>query len=453
VTIKNAMAIVPLFFSLLAAMAAQETTNDKPQLTIFPHGESRFSIAGQLNFILQGHGRFPALNSGPNSLKDTSEHALSRVLTLYTGVEVRRGTELLFDVEDLSGHGISDTLGLAGFTNVDVVRNPDLGPKPYIARIMLHHTIALSGEQAEQEPTPFSISKMVPTKRLEIRIGKLSAADFFDTNSIGSDSHLQFTNWTIVNNGAYDYAADTRGYTYGAIVEYQQPRFAVRVAEMLMPKVANGINLDWNLLRAHSENTELELRPAWLGAKATTIRALAYWNTANMGDYREAVTAFLREIDPRPDITAHRHQGSLKYGFGLNFEQELPHHLRAFARAGWNEGRHESFAYTEVNNTVSFGIDLAGERWQRKLDKVGSAFVTNGISSDHAEYLRLGGRGFLLGDGNLRYGRENIWETYYTLRMWRGIFASAQLQFISNPGYNQDRGPVWVPGARLHVDF
>ena len=189
-TIKNAMAIVPLFFSLLAAMAAQETTNDKPQLTIFPHGESRFSISGQLNFILQGHGRFPALNSGPNSLKDTSEHALSRVLTLYTGVEVRRGTELLFDVEDLSGHGISDTLGLAGFTNVDVVRNPDLGPKPYIARIMLHHTIALSGEQAEQEPTPFSISKMVPTKRLEIRIGKLSAADFFDTNSIGSDSHL-----------------------------------------------------------------------------------------------------------------------------------------------------------------------------------------------------------------------------------------------------------------------
>ena len=107
------------------------------------------------------------------------------------------------------------------------------------------------------------------------------------------------------------------------------------------------------------------------------------------------VTAFLREIDPRPDITAHRHQGSLKYGFGLNFEQELPHHLRAFARAGWNEGRHESFAYTEVNNTVSFGIDLAGERWQRKLDKVGSAFVTNGISTDHAEYLRLGGRGFL----------------------------------------------------------
>src|SRR5438874_13647781 len=182
--IKNLVrVVVPLLISLIGVVAAQEVTDAKPLLTIFPHPEGRFWISGQLNFILQGHGRFPALYSGPNSLKDTSEHALSRVLTLYTGVEVRRGTELLFDVEDLSGHGISDALGLAGFTNVDVVRNPDLGPKPYIARIMLHHTIALSGEQAEQEPTPFSISKMVPTKRLEIRIGKLSAADFFDTIS------------------------------------------------------------------------------------------------------------------------------------------------------------------------------------------------------------------------------------------------------------------------------
>ncbi len=452
-TVKNLIAIAALFFSLLGAIAAQETPDDKPQVTIFPHGDSHFWISGQINFILQGHGRFPALYSGPNSLKNTSEHALSRALTLYTGVEVRRGTELLFDVEDLSGHGISDALGLGGFTNLDVVRNPDLGPKPYIARIMLHQTIALSRDQSEQEPTPFSISRMVPTKRLEIRIGKLSTVDFFDTNSVGSDSHLQFTNWTIVNNGAYDYAADTRGYTYGAIVEYQQPRFAARVGEMLMPKVANGINLDWNLLRAHSENAELEFRLSWLGSKATTIRALSYWNTANMGDYREAIAAFLRGIDPKPDITAHRHQGSLKYGFGFNFEQELPQHLRAFARAGWNEGRHESFAYTEVDNTFSFGIDVAGERGQRKLDKVGSAFAMNGLSSDHAEYLRLGGRGFLLGDGNLRYGRENIWETYYTVHIWRGVFASAQLQFISNPGYNQDRGPVWVPGTRLHVDF
>lgn len=170
-------------------------------------------------------------------------------------------------------------------------------------------------------------------------------------------------------------------------------------------------------------------------------------------DYREAVVAFLRGIDPKPDIQAHRHQGSLKYGLGLNIEQTLPANFRAFARAGWNEGRHESFAYTEANNTGSVGIDLAGEQWHRKLDKIGSAFVSNGLSDDHAEYLRFGGQGFLLGDGTLRYRREDIWETYYAAHIWRGVFASAQAQFISNPGYNQDRGPVWVPGPRMHIDF
>jgi high affinity Mn2+ porin len=450
--IKN-LVVVLLFIALVGVASAQEVTDDKPLVTIFPHPEGRFWISGQANFILQGHGGFPALYSGPNSLKNTSEHVLSRVFTLYTGVEVRRGTEVLFDVESTGGRGISDALGLAGFTNVDVVRNPDLGPKPYIARIMVHQTIALSGSESEQERNPFSISKAVPAKRLEIRIGKFGTADFFDTNSVGSDGHLQFTNWTVVNNGAYDYAADTRGYTYGAILEYQQPQFGVRFGEMLMPKVANGTDLDWDLGRAHAENLEFEIRPSILGWQKTTIRALSYFNTANMGNYREAVAAFLRGVDSKPDITAHRHQGSLKYGVGLNIEQTLPANFRAFVRAGWNEGRHESFAYTEANNTGLAGIDLAGEQWHRKLDKIGSAFVSNGLSNDHAEYLRLGGQGFLLGDGTLRYRREDIWELYYTAHIWRGVFASAQVQFISNPGYNQDRGPVWVPGARMHIDF
>src|ERR1700674_1893591 len=173
--INNLVQIVPLLISLLGVAAAQEITDDKPLVTVLPHPEGRFWISGQANFIFQGHGGFPALYSGSNSLKNTSEHALSRVFTLYTGVEVRRGTELLFDVESTGGRGISDALGLAGFTNVDVVRNPDLGPKPYIARIMVHQTIALSGAKSEQERNPFSISKTVPKKRLEIRIDKLSA--------------------------------------------------------------------------------------------------------------------------------------------------------------------------------------------------------------------------------------------------------------------------------------
>ena len=422
-------------------------------ITVFPHPEKRWWISGQMNIIFQAHEDFPARYSGPNSLKNTPEHAVSRLFTLYTGFELTKRTEVLFDEESAGGRGISDALGLAGFTNVDVVRNPELGATPYLARIMLHQTIALSSATTEQERTPFALAGSVPKKRLEFRFGKMGVADFFDVNAVGSDSHLQFTNWTVVNNGGYDYAADTRGYTYGAIVEYQQPRFGVRFGEMLMPKVANGIELDWNLRRAHAENLEVEFRPTLLHGKATTLRTLAYWNTANMGDYRESVADFLNGTDASPDVTAHRHQGTLKYGFGFNADQELPHDFRAFLRLGWNEGRHESFAYTEVNSTVSFGLDLAGAKWRRKLDKVGSAFTSNGISADHQAYLRLGGQGFLLGDGTLRYGRENVWETYYTAHLWRGVFVAPLLEFIANPGYNQDRGPVWVPGARLHVDF
>src|SRR5579859_1902952 len=447
-----------LLFAGISALAQQpanqpDAENEKEQVTVFPHPDGRFWLSGQMNFIFQAHGDFPALYSGPQSLSNRGEHALSRLLTLYTGVKLRPGTEFIFDLESAGGRGISDALGLAGFTNVDVVRNPSLAAKPYVARLMLHQTFALSKENTGQEQTPFALSSSVPAKRLELRIGKMGVADFFDTNSVGSDSRLQFTNWTVVNNGAYDYAADTRGYTYGAILEYQRPAFGVRFGEMLMPTVANGIDLQWNLRRAHAENLELEFRPSLLAEKHTVIRPLLYRNTANMGDYVEAIAAFRAGIGSAPDVVAHRHQGSHKYGVGLNIEQELPAAFRAFFRTGWNEGRHESFAYTEVNNTIAFGLDLAGERWHRKNDKVGSAFVSNGLSSAHAEYLRLGGQGFLLGDGTLTYGRETIWETYYTAHLWRGVFASGQLQFITNPGYNQDRGPVWVPGLRLHVEL
>src|SRR5437879_1649600 len=386
---KTVISILILILSIAMHLRAQAQSEpaDNPPVTIFPHTIDRYWVSGQINLIFQAHVKFPAKYSAPNSFRNQEEQALSRLLTLYTGAEIVHGTELLFDVESAEGRGLSDALGLAGFTNVDVVRNPELGAKPYISRMMLHQTIALSEERIEQEAGPFYIAKSVPLKRLEFRIGKFSTADFFDTNIVGGDSHLQFTNWTTVNNGAYDYAADTRGYTYGVILEYQQPRFGVLFGEMLMPKVANGIDVDWDLPRSHSENVEIQFRPSLLRSKATTIRAIAYWNTANMGDYREAIAAFKSGIDPEPNIEAHRHQGTLKYGFGLNVEQALPANLRGFLRIGWNEGQHESFAYTEVNNTVSFGIDLAGKRWHRALDKMGSAFVSNGLSSEHAEYL------------------------------------------------------------------
>jgi hypothetical protein len=421
---------------------------------MWAHSNTSFwYVAGQANIILQGHPPFHAPYTGINSLQPRGEYKTSLLGTLYTGVQATRHTEILFHLESTGGRGISQALGLAGFTNLDVVRNPTLGSTPYVARVMLREIIPLGAEKQEASRGPFSLATELPVRRLELRAGKFSLADFFDQNSIGSDSHLQFLNWTVDNNGAYDYAADTHGYTYGVIVELQQRNWGVRFAEALMPKVANGNDLIWNLRRAHSENTELELRHSLLAHHSGALRMLSFVNHANMGVYRQAVTDFLAGRTPVPDITAHPFRTTVKYGFGLNAEQEVTGSLRFFARWGWNEGQHESFVYTEVDEHVAGGADYRGERWGRKLDKVGLALVSNGISRNHQSYLALGGRGFLLGDGRLRYGRENIVETYYNIHFWRGIFISPNLQFIDNPGYNRDRGPVLVPGMRLHVDF
>src|SRR6202042_317799 len=192
--------------------------------------------------------------SGPNSFTPGKEHATSRVETLYTGFQITPRLEILADVESAGGAGLSSALGIAGFTNVDVVRNPTLGEAPYISRVMLHYTIALSKETTEATRNPLSLASTVPERRLELRVGKMSTVDFFDLNSPGSDSHLQFMNWAAVNNGAYDYAADTRGYTYGLVVEYNDRWWAARYGEMLMPTVANGLDLDWNIARAGGQN-------------------------------------------------------------------------------------------------------------------------------------------------------------------------------------------------------
>ena len=260
-------------------------------------------------------------------------------------------------------------------------------------------------------------------------------------------------NWTVDNNGAYDYAADTRGYTVGLLAEYHERNWAFRFEEALMPKVANGIDLDWSLRRSRAENYELELRPKFSGARGSVIRLLSFVNHANMGVYRDAINNYLAGKTSRPEITNHPEQTTVKYGFSVNAQQEITHALRLYSRFGWNEGQHESYAYTEVDQTVQIGGDYAGDRWKRKLDKTGAVFVSNAIKADHQRYLALGGRGFLLGDGALTYGRENIFEYYYNTHVWRGLFAAFDLQHINDPGYNRDRGPVLVPGLRVHLEF
>ncbi len=255
--------------------AAADSAPDPP-VTMFPHSQTaRWWVSGQDNIISQWHRSFSAKYSGVNSFRSEAQHATSNVATLFTGFELSHTTEIFLHFEAAAGGGLSDALGLAGFTDLDVVRNPTLGITPYIARGMIRQIIPLSDEMVEAERTPWYLATEVPVRRIELRFGKMGVNDLFDVNDVGTDSHYQFMNWTVDNNGAYDYAADTRGYTVGLLAEYHDRNWAFRFEEALMPRLANGIDLEWNLRRARGENYELELRPK-LSSRGTVIRLLSF---------------------------------------------------------------------------------------------------------------------------------------------------------------------------------
>ena len=260
------------------------TAEADPVPAMFAHPETdRWWISGQANWISQWHPEFRSPYQGPRSLSPQAQDATSRVLTLFTGVRLTNTNELICDVQETGGQGIGEAVGLAGVTNLDIVRSPDLSKAPYIARLMWHHIISLGHKKIDSSRSPLSFFSSLPERRIEVRFGKFSIVDFFDTNTYSTDTTLQFMNWTVDNNGAYDYAADTRGFTFAAMFEYHERRWAVRFAEALTPKVANGIHLDADIGRARAENIEFEVHGTVLRHQEGIIRFLSFVNHATWG--------------------------------------------------------------------------------------------------------------------------------------------------------------------------
>jgi hypothetical protein len=420
-------------------------------LTMFRHSdETRYWVSGQMNFIFQYHAPFYAAYSGTNSLQPEAESDHSRVLTFYTGYEFTPRIEVIADVEEEGGFGFSGTHGVAGFPNLDSVREPYLGAQPYLARLYYHQVFGLSSENVPANRGPLALFTSLPARRLELRVGKFSLVDFFDINGVNGDSHLQFLNWAIDQNAGYDFAADPRGYTWGVILEYQSPKWGIRFGEGLMPQ---GDGLEWNLRKANTSNFEFELHRGFLKKKDGIIRVMAYINNANMGIYQYANEQYLAGKVVPPDITDHPQWVTTKYGFGVNFEQALGKSILMGGRFGWNNGKTETWSFTEADQSIALGMGAIGNLWKRNYDRAGLAFFTNGITSEHARYLSYGGLGLVLGDGGLNYGRETGVVGYYTAHIWRGFYAGPDLQFIVHPGYNTVRGPVFVPSIRFHVEF
>ncbi|MBC7541266.1 MAG: carbohydrate porin [Candidatus Sericytochromatia bacterium] len=412
-----------------------------------------FAIGGQANWIDQQTFAFRSPYQGKNSFRSGYDNALSHLFDVFVAVRPLPGLEVVVNPEMMLGGALSDALGLGGVINGDVIRNPGLGQTPYVARAFVRYALPLGSDQETVPAGFYQLPGHRPASRLQFTAGKLGTNDLFDVNSYAGSSRTQFLNWVLINSGAYDYAADTRGFSYGAAVEWFQPWGALRVGTFLMPTTANGPDLDTDLSRSGGNQIEVELHPHLQGLeRPATLRVLGFLNRAAMGNYRQTLAQ--TGVGAVPDIASTRQPGTVKYGLNLNVEQPLADDgaTGVFGRLGWNDGATESYAFTEADLSLSLGGQLSGRYWHRPDDRVGLAVAIGGLSPDHAAYAKAGGSGFVLGDGNLTYGQETILETYYNLRIWGPFSLSLDYQLIGNPGYNQDRGPISILGLRMHVE-
>ncbi len=428
--------------------------------TAAPDSSWPMLLGTQYTYVLQHQDAFDAPYSGPLSLKPESDTQPTHTLGAYLGWAPLPWAQLYFDTEKFMGAGVSGATGLGGLTNGDVVREgADNLPKTfYIARVFVRLMVPLGSDVAQVGRSQDQIPGKEASTRLEFKVGRLAVSDDFDKNRYAGSTRTEFMNWSLWDDTAWDYAANTRGYTDGIVIGYVSPVWSLKYGVYRMPEHANGQALVGSLRKARGENLELTLSPWQAGP---ILRALLFHNTASMGIYDQAL-AVAATTGTAPSITADDRAGRHKSGFGINLEQPLADdgETGVFARLGWNDGKTESFAFTEVDNELSAGGQLSGARWQRSDDRLGVALVSEGLSAPHREYLAAGGSGFLLGDGRLSYRREEILEMYYRLQVTQSIVGlpvkvqlSPDFQLIHNPGFNADRGPARFWGIRMHLEY
>ena len=329
-----------LIFCLLApsfAMAVEQNSNLHLQSTM----------------VTQQHGEFSSPYSGQNSLSSSYDNQTSVTWTLFGGLRLWQGSEFYLNPELAGGSGFNRTQGIAGFPNGEIYRVDDPSPKWNLARVVLKQVIGLGGEKEQIKEDKNQLASEVESKRLTMIVGKFALNDYFDSNSYSHDPRTQFLNWALMDFGAWDYAADTRGYSWGLYLEYKQPQWALRLASVMVPLRANQMEMDAHLPAARGDNLEFEYRYAMFAERPGIVRLLAFENHANMGNYRST----LNTPSYAMDVTQSRSM-SVKYGFGFNIEQSVSENLGAFLRASWNDGHTETWAFTEIDQSLSLGLAL-----------------------------------------------------------------------------------------------
>jgi high affinity Mn2+ porin len=416
---------------------------------------SHWSIHFQDTFVLQGTPGFRSpykaqTSLSPNQIRETNSD------TLFLAYSPWQGGSLVVNPEYSQGIGLSHTYGVAGFPNGEAQKASDLQGKEDISRIYIRQVFGLGGEKEPVADAENQIAGEQDISRFTVQFGKFAMNDNVDDNTYNHDERNQFLNWSIWESGAWDYPADSKGYTYGLYLEYNQKNYTLRFVHAQVPKVVNGLALDNQFWLRFGEVLELETRFK-IHDHPGKLRTLGFVNRTNSATYNDLVA----DPDVNPlKLRANR----LKYGGALTGEQEITSDLGAFFRLSINDGQTQSWSFTDIDQSASVGLSLKGTRWQRPDDTIGLAAVVNGISKAHQEYLNAGGVGLTVGDGQLpHYGTENIVELYYDVRLPEfGLpevggkvvpSLTFDYQFVDHPAYNEDRGPAHILGARLHAEY
>jgi high affinity Mn2+ porin len=410
-----------------------------------------WGIHAQSTFVTQYHPGFSSAFRGPNSLDPHEQARETFDLTLYGGVRPWRGAEIWINPEVDQGFGLSDTRGVAGFPSGEAYKVGAVDPYLRIPRVFLRQTINLGGETSKVDAGLNLLAGSQTADRIVLTMGKFSVCDVFDTNRYANNSRNDFLNWSIIDAGSFDYAADAWGYTYGAAVEWYQDWWTIRTGLFNLSKIPNSREIDTRVFDQYQFDQEFEGRHEIVGQPGK-LKVLGFLSHGRMGSYEEATQIALQTGLPA-DIAAVR-KGHSRAGVSLDLEQQIIENIGIFGRVGWSQGQFEAFEFTDINKTASFGVSVSGKWWDRLDDTVGVAVAINDASAAAKRFFAAGGLGILVGDGRLVHsGDESILETYYSVSVFKGGKLTLDYQFVNNPAYNSDRGPVSIFGVRFHVEF
>lgn len=420
-------------------------------------GEEQVSAHVQMTYNWQKHPAYQAAYTGPNSIIPTAEKMYTFTTTGFFGIRPWQGGELYLTPEISQGVPFSTNLiGMGGFTNGEITRAAGTNPTLYRQKLFLRQTWNNGGTpQRIESGLNNQMAGWVDKNRVVLTVGNFSTLDVFDPNTYAKDPRTQFMNWGNWTYAAYDYAADARGFGWGFAAEWYQDEWALRAGRMTGPIRPNELPVDQSIFKHFGDQVEVEHAHSLFG-RPGHVRVLGWRNRAKLASFSDAL-AWLRANPGNytgPDaLIAVRGSEKIKYGLGVNIEQEISDNTGFFLRAMQTDGRTETYAFTEVDGSLSSGLAIRGDAWGRSEDGMGLSLMRNYLSADRRHFLEAGGISYFIGDGRLNYRPEGIFEGYYSLALYKGTWLTADYQRMQNPAFNADRGPIDIFALRFHAEL